>query len=169
MFNNPAPLRRHTGGMNLQVNGQTRVLPPEWESDSLLSVLREAFGLVGAKFGCGVGLCGACTVLVDGKAERACLFRAADVQGREVTTLEGLAQGERLHPVQQAWLAAAVPQCGYCQAGQVMGAVALLRQHPQPTDAQIDEALSGHLCRCGTQQRIRIAVKQAAQAGGAAR
>jgi isoquinoline 1-oxidoreductase subunit alpha len=170
MFNNPAPPRHHTAGMNIHVNGQTRRVPPGWEGDSLLSVLREAFGLVGAKFGCGVGLCGACTVLVDGKAERACLLQAAQVQGRGVVTLEGLAEGKgeggQLHPVQQAWLSAAVPQCGYCQAGQVMGAVALLRQHPQPSDAQIDEALSGHLCRCGTQQRIRIAIKQAS---GAAR
>jgi isoquinoline 1-oxidoreductase subunit alpha len=152
--------------MQLNVNGQIQTVPPEWENDSLLSVLREAFGLVGAKFGCGVGLCGACTVLVDGRAERACLLQPAQVQGRDVLTVEGLARGDRLHPVQQAWLDAAVPQCGYCQAGQVMGAVALLRQHPQPTDAQINDALSGHLCRCGTQQRIRIAVKQAS---GAAR
>jgi isoquinoline 1-oxidoreductase subunit alpha len=152
--------------MQLNVNGQIQTVPPEWENDSLLSVLREAFGLVGAKFGCGVGLCGACTVLVDGRAERACLLQPAQVQGRDVLTVEGLARGDRLHPVQQAWLDATVPQCGYCQAGQVMGAVALLRQHPQPTDAQINDALSGHLCRCGTQQRIRIAVKQAS---GAAR
>lgn len=149
--------------MELSINGRTHAVPPEWRTESLLSVLREHLGLVGAKFGCGVGLCGACTVLVDGHARQSCLLAVKDVGGRPITTIEGLAQGERLHPVQQAWLDESVPQCGYCQAGMVVGAVALLRVVPKPTDAQIDEALAGHLCRCGTQQRIRCAVHRAAQ------
>ena len=148
--------------MELRVNNRTHSVPPEWRAESLLSVLREQFGLVGAKFGCGVGLCGACTVLVDGQAHRSCLLQVAEVGARAVTTIEGLADGPQLHPVQQAWLDESVPQCGYCQAGQMMGTVALLRVVPRPTDAQIDEALEGHLCRCGTQQRIRRAVHRAA-------
>jgi isoquinoline 1-oxidoreductase alpha subunit len=138
-------------------------VPPEWRDDTLLMVLREAFGLVGTKFGCGAGQCGACTLLLDGAATRSCVLPVAAVAGREVTTIEGLAGAEgALHPVQQAWLDVAVPQCGYCQAGQIMGAVALLRVHARPTDAQVDAALSGHLCRCGTQHRIRAAVRRAA-------
>lgn len=148
--------------MKLLINGQQLALSAPWQEESLLAVLREHLGLVGAKFGCGVGLCGACAVLVDGRAERACLLTPQQVQGRAITTIEGLANGQTLHPVQQAWLAEAVPQCGYCQAGQIIGTVALLRVHPQPNDAQTDEALSGHLCRCGTQQRIKAAVKRAA-------
>ncbi len=148
--------------MELRVNNRTHAVPPEWRTESLLSVLREQFGLVGAKFGCGVGLCGACTVLVEGRAQRSCLLQVAEVGTRAVTTIEGLADGLQLHPVQQAWLDESVPQCGYCQAGQMMGTMALLRVVPSPTDAQIDEALAGHLCRCGTQQRIRRAVHRAA-------
>lgn len=148
--------------MELRINGRAHAIAPQWHEESLLSVLREHLGLVGAKFGCGVGLCGACTVLVDGAPQRSCMLGAASVGGRAVTTIEGLADGARLHPVQQAWLDEAVPQCGYCQAGQVMATVALLRRVPGPTDAQIDEALAGHLCRCGTQQRIRRAVHRAA-------
>jgi isoquinoline 1-oxidoreductase alpha subunit len=148
--------------MQLDVNRQTRSIPAEWQDDSLLAVLREALGLVGAKFGCGVGLCGACTVLVDGVPTRACLTPAAAVGRRAVLTVEGLSTEPDLHPVQAAWLAERVPQCGYCQAGQIMGTVALLQRVPRPTDAQIDEALAGHLCRCGTQQRIRRAVRRAA-------
>ena len=150
--------------MELRINAQARTVPPEWQDDSLLHVLREAFGLVGAKFGCGAGLCGACTVLVDGAAVRSCVMPVSAAAGREVTTIEGLsAAGAPLHPVQQAWLDRAVPQCGYCQAGQVMGTVALLRTTPRPGDADIDAALAGHLCRCGTQQRVREAVKDAAR------
>jgi isoquinoline 1-oxidoreductase alpha subunit len=155
--------------MELHINNRTVQLEPRWAQDSLLHVLREALGLVGTKYGCGVGVCGTCTVLVDGAAQRACLLKPADVHGRRITTLEGLASdGARLHPVQQAWLDEAVPQCGYCQAGQIMSTVALLRTTPQPTDAQIDAALSGNLCRCGTQQRIRKAVHRAAQASAGA-
>jgi isoquinoline 1-oxidoreductase subunit alpha len=149
--------------VELRINGAARTVPQEWRQDSLLQVLREAFGLVGAKYGCGVGQCGACTVLLDGVPTRSCLLPVAAAAGRELATIEGLApEGGQLHPVQQAWLDEAVPQCGYCQAGQIMGTVALLRTTPRPDDAQIDAALSPHLCRCGTQQRIRRAVKRAA-------
>lgn len=150
--------------MELRINNRLYSVPPEWRAESLLSVLREQLGLVGAKFGCGVGLCGACSVLLDGQAQRSCLLAVADIGDRAITTIEGLADGERLHPVQQAWLDESVPQCGYCQAGQMIGAVALLRVTPKPTDAQIDAALADHLCRCGTQQRIRRAVHRAAGA-----
>lgn len=148
--------------MKLEINGQMRTVPADWQDDLLLTVLREPLGLVGAKFGCGVGLCGACTVLVDGTPTRSCLMPARDAVGRSVQTIEGLAKPDELHPVQAAWLEESVPQCGYCQAGQIMSTVALLRRVPHPTDAEIDDALAGHLCRCGTQQRIRRAVKRAA-------
>lgn len=148
--------------MLLQVNGLSLEVPAEWQDESLLHVLREALGLVGTKFGCGAGLCGACTVLIDGQAVRSCLLPVSQVGAGAVTTIEGLSTAGSLHPVQQAWLDEAVPQCGYCQAGQIMGTVALLRRTPRPDDLQIDSALAGHLCRCGTQQRIRQAVKRAA-------
>ena len=148
--------------MQITVNGQALNVPPEWREDSLLQVLREPLGLVGSKFGCGVGLCGACTVLLDGEAVRSCTLPVQAVGTRAVITIEGLTGSGELHPVQRAWLTEAVPQCGYCQAGQIMGTVALLRRTPRPTDQDIDEALSGHLCRCGTQHRIRRAVKRAA-------
>jgi isoquinoline 1-oxidoreductase subunit alpha len=144
--------------MKLQINRQTYSVEPAWQSETLLSVLREHLNLTGSKFGCGVGLCGACTVLVDSQALRSCQLQVSDIGTRQITTIEGLADGDKLHPVQQAWLDEAVPQCGYCQAGQIMGTAALLKVVPQPTDAQINEALAGHLCRCGTQQRIRRAV-----------
>jgi isoquinoline 1-oxidoreductase alpha subunit len=149
--------------MDIQLNGAVRTVPPDWRDDSLLMVLREAFGLVGTKYGCGAGQCGACTLLLDGVATRSCMLPVAAADGREVTTIEGLAGADgALHPVQQAWLDMAVPQCGYCQAGQIMGVVALLRVQARPTDAEVDAALSGHLCRCGTQHRIRAAVRRAA-------
>jgi isoquinoline 1-oxidoreductase alpha subunit len=155
--------------MQLLVNRKAHEVAPEWQQETLLSVLHEHLGLVGAKYGCGVGLCGACVVLVDGQAQRSCLLPVAQVGARQVTTVEGLqavatAGPSELHPVQQAWLAESVAQCGYCQAGQIMAAVALLRRLPSPSDAQIDEAFAGHLCRCGTQQRIRRAVHRAAAA-----
>lgn len=148
--------------MNLQINGRAHEVPEAWQDESLLHVLREPLGLVGAKYGCGVGLCGACTVLVAGEPVRSCTLPVREVGPRAIETVEGLARGGTLHAVQAAWLEAAVPQCGYCQTGQIMGAVALLRRVPQPSDAQIDEALAGHLCRCGTQHRIRQAVRRAA-------
>jgi isoquinoline 1-oxidoreductase alpha subunit len=150
--------------MKLLINGQTHAVAPEWQDETLLDVLREHLGLVGSKFGCGAGLCGACSVLVDGALQRACLLPVRSVASRAITTVEGLAQDDRWHPVQQAWLAENVPQCGYCQAGQMMCAVALLRAVPRPSDAQIDAAMAGQLCRCGTHARIRRAVHRAAAA-----
>lgn len=154
--------------MELTVNTLRMPVEPPWHDETLLAVLREHLGLVGTKFGCGVGLCGACTVLVDGQPQRACLLPVREIGSRSVTTVEGLARGGQLHPVQQAWLDRRVAQCGYCQAGQVMAAVALLREVRRPTDAQIDVALGGHLCRCGTQHRVRAAIHSIAAAGGAA-
>lgn len=156
--------------MTIDLNGRPTDVAPPWSGESLLHWLREAQGLVGAKFGCGVGQCGACTVLLDGEPVRSCLLRAGDLQGRAVTTVEGLAGPGGLHPVQQAWLDANVPQCGYCQAGQIVATVALLRRLPRPADADVDAALSGHLCRCGTATRVRAAVHRAAgrAAGGGA-
>jgi isoquinoline 1-oxidoreductase alpha subunit len=151
--------------MNLQVNGHLYTLPEQWQDEALLWILRELFGLTGTKFGCGVGICGACTVLVDGAAVRSCQTAPSSVDGRRITTIEGLAGvSGHLGALQQAWLDEAVSQCGYCQAGQIMSAAALLARVPQPSPGQIDEALAGNLCRCGTQQRIRNAVLRAAGA-----
>jgi len=126
----------------------------------LLWVLRETLGLTGTKFSCGIGLCGACTVHLDGEVARACLLPISALEGKEVMTIEGLSE-DGGHPVQQAWLAEQVPQCGYCQSGQIMAAVALLQKTPRPTDADIDQAMT-NLCRCGTYQRIRRAIHRAA-------
>jgi len=127
----------------------------------LLWVLRDTLGLTGTKFGCGMALCGACTVHIDGEATRSCLTPVSDVAGKRVTTIEGLSAGST-HPVQRAWIEEDVPQCGYCQPGQIMSAAALLAKTPHPTDAQIDEAMGGNICRCGTYQRIRKAIHRAA-------
>jgi aerobic-type carbon monoxide dehydrogenase small subunit (CoxS/CutS family) len=132
-------------------------------STPLLWVLRDTLGLTGTKYGCGVALCGACTIHLDGEAARACSLPLADVAGRQVTTIEGLA-GDGGHTVQRAWAELDVPQCGYCQPGQIMSAAALLAATPRPTDAEIDAAMSGNLCRCGTYPRIRAAIHRAAQA-----
>lgn len=150
--------------MEFVLNGETRELPAHWAEESLLYLLREHFGLVGAKFGCGVGICGACTVVVDGLATRSCITPADSVAGTEVRTIEGLSTGDMLHPLQQAWLDLAVPQCGYCQAGQIMSAMALLEEKPTPSAADIDAALEGNLCRCGTHNRIRGAIQRVAGA-----
>ncbi len=150
--------------MEIHVNGRAMPVPSPWQDESLLHVLRESLGLVGAKYGCGAGLCGACTVLVDGEPARSCVLPVAAVGQRKVLTIEGLAQDGQLHPVQQKWLSASLPQCGYCQSGQVMAAVALLRRVAKPSDAQIDQALAGHLCRCGTQARVRQAVREVSEA-----
>ncbi len=149
--------------MSFTLNGDSRDIPAGWADEPLLFLLREEFGLTGAKFGCGVGICGACTVIVDRVATRACITRAGDVEGLSVRTVEGLAEGNALHPVQQAWLALAVPQCGYCQAGQIMSAVALLDETPRPTEAEIDAGMDGNLCRCGSYSRIRAAIARVAE------
>ena len=128
----------------------------------LLWVLRDYLKLTGTKFGCGEGLCGACTVHIDGRAQRSCITPIKDVQGKRITTIEGISTS---HPVKKAWLAEEVSQCGYCQPGQVMSAVALLKQTPHPTDSDIDSAMSGNLCRCGTYGRIRRAIHTAATGG----
>ncbi len=145
----------------LIINGRTETLdlPPDMP---LLWALRDGLNLTGTKFGCGVAACGACTVHVDGQAVRSCQTPLGDVAGASVTTIEGLGNPAALHAVQAAWLAAQVAQCGYCQSGQIMQAAALLSETPNPTDAQIDEAMSGNLCRCGTYPRIRAAVQDAA-------
>jgi aerobic-type carbon monoxide dehydrogenase small subunit (CoxS/CutS family) len=149
--------------ISLSLNGRRQTLdaPPDMP---LLWLLRDVAGLTGTKYGCGQGLCGACTVHLDDKAVRSCLLPAGQAAGRRVTTIEGLS-ADRSHPVQRAWIAEEVPQCGYCQAGQIMAAAALLAATPQPTPAQVDEALAGNLCRCGTYQRIRRAVERAAGGG----
>ncbi|MBN9687787.1 MULTISPECIES: (2Fe-2S)-binding protein [unclassified Corallococcus] len=128
----------------------------------LLWVLRDMLGVTGPKYGCGVGVCGACTSHLDGEAFRPCLHPVGDIAGREVKTIEGLADASGLHPVQEAWIAEDVAQCGFCQPGQIMAAVALLRRNPQPTDADIDAAMSDNVCRCGTYVRIRAAIHRAA-------
>ncbi|HVN73418.1 MAG TPA: (2Fe-2S)-binding protein [Methanoregula sp.] len=130
----------------------------------LLWVLRDELQLTATKYGCGIGQCGACTVLVDGTAVRSCVRAVSTVAGKEITTLEGLSAGG-LHPVQAAWIAENVPQCGYCQPGQIMQAVSLLKKIPEPTDADIDAAMNGNICRCGTYQRIRKAIHTAAATG----
>jgi isoquinoline 1-oxidoreductase alpha subunit len=145
---------------HLVVNGRrhaVRTLPDA----PLLWILRDNLGLTGTKYGCGIGACGACTVHLDGAAVRSCTLPVESVGGRAVTTIEGLAPDGR-HRVQRAWEAEDVPQCGYCQAGQIMSAAALLAVHPRPTDDQIDQAMSGNLCRCGTYGRIRRAIHRAA-------
>src|SRR5215475_1579844 len=143
------------------VNGKSVELQVDPQTP-LLWTLREQLGLTGTKFGCGMALCGACTVHVDGHAVRSCVTPLSAVANRNVTTIEGL-PGERPHPVQQAWLEVQVPQCGYCQPGQMMSAACLLAQKANPTDADIDDAMSGNLCRCGTYPRIRRAVHRAAE------
>ncbi|WP_374449978.1 (2Fe-2S)-binding protein [Stella sp.] len=145
--------------VRLDVNG--RVHEVDVDADTpLLWVLREQLGLTGTKYGCGVALCGACTVHIDGQAQRACAIPAGAVGPSKIVTIEGLSPDGR-HPVQQAWLAQEVPQCGYCQSGQIMAAAALLAENPEPSDADIDQAMT-NICRCGTYQRIRTAIHDAA-------
>ncbi len=152
--------------MQLRVNKKAVEVPSQWREETLLQVLRESLGLVGTKFGCGAGLCGACTVLMDGEPVRSCLVPVSAAAGKDIQTVEGLTPQGQLHPVQQTWLNAGIPQCGYCQSGQILATVALLRRSPRPTAQQIDQALIGHLCRCGTQPRVRQAIEQMAKAGG---
>ena len=144
----------------LKVNGKevTAEVAPD---TPLLWVLRDTLHLTGTKFGCGIGQCGACTVHIDGVAQKSCQFPLSAVAGKAITTIEGLS-GDGSHPVQKAWIAEQVPQCGYCQSGQIMRAASLLAAKPKPTDADIDETMSENLCRCGTYQRIRRAIHRAA-------
>jgi isoquinoline 1-oxidoreductase alpha subunit len=148
--------------VELLINGQAITVdaPPEMP---LLWALRDIVGLTGTKFGCGIAQCGACTVHVDGLPVRSCSITLTAVAGKAITTIEGLASGTTDHAVQQAWAELNVPQCGYCQAGQLMSAAALINRNENPTDAEIDGALQGNLCRCGTHVRIRAAVKRAAE------
>ncbi|HEY2426750.1 MAG TPA: (2Fe-2S)-binding protein [Pseudolabrys sp.] len=143
----------------LTVNGKAYSLDAESETP-LLWVIRDELGMTGTKFGCGIAQCGACTVHVDGEAVRSCSIQVGDVANKSITTIEGLSPDAK-HPVQQAWLAEDVPQCGYCQSGQIMAAVAFLKEHPKPTDADIDANLT-NICRCGTYVRIRSAIHRAA-------
>jgi isoquinoline 1-oxidoreductase subunit alpha len=145
------------------VNGQRRAIDVP-DDMPLLWVLRDILNLKGTKFGCGAGQCGACTVHLDGAPARACLTAAMDVGAKKITTIEGLS-ADGSHPVQRAWVDLDVPQCGYCQAGQIMSAAALLKRKPSPTDADIADAMHGNLCRCGTYMRIRAAIKKAAATG----
>lgn len=147
--------------MQLRVNGTPYELSPD-PAMPLLWVLRDLIGLKGTKFGCGAGLCGACTVHVDGAPRRACMTPVGSVANAEITTIEGLGTPDTMSAVQAAWVDLQVAQCGYCQAGQMMAATALLAENPAPDDAQIDAAMNGNLCRCGTYPRIRAAIHQAA-------
>ncbi len=153
--------------MKLDINGKT-VEVPDAPSRLLLWVLRDELGLTGTKFGCGAGICGSCTVHVNGVATRACITPLSAVAGKAIRTIEGLAEvradgGVKLHPVQQAWIDEQVPQCGWCQSGQMMQAAAFLQQTPKPSDEQIVEAMSGNYCRCGCYMRIKKAVARAAE------
>ena len=148
--------------ITLQINGRFFDLDVD-PATPLLWVIRDAVGLKGTKFGCGIAQCGACTVHLDGSPIRSCVTPAQVATGRQITTIEGIAGADGgLHPVQQAWIDEQVPQCGYCQSGQVMAATALLENNPSPSDADIDQAMSGNICRCGTYPRIRKGIKRAA-------
>jgi isoquinoline 1-oxidoreductase subunit alpha len=148
--------------ITLNINGKPQEVDVE-EGMPLLWVIRDVLNMTGTKYGCGVAACGACTVLIDGAPTRSCSFPAALAAGKSVTTIEGLKSGDTLHKVQQAWIDAQAPQCGFCQSGQIMAAVALLAVKPQPTDAEIDEAMT-NICRCGSYPQIREAIHAAAKA-----
>ena len=149
--------------MKLRVNGVERSVDPDWQNENLLVVLREQLGLTGSRYGCGIGQCGACVVRLDGAPVASCMVPVGQAADKDVLTIEGLAAADgSLHPLQQAWIDANVPQCGYCQSGQIMQALALVQQNSEPTDPDIDQAMSGNLCRCGTYDRIRIAIKRGA-------
>lgn len=146
--------------INLNVNGKKQVIDVD-PTTPVLWVLRDHLNLVGTKFGCGMAMCGACTIHLDGVATRSCVLPVSAVADKEITTIEGLSEkGD--HPVQKAWLEQDVPQCGYCQAGQIMSAASLLKNNPHPTDEEIDSAMNGNICRCGTYVRIKAAIKAAA-------
>jgi isoquinoline 1-oxidoreductase alpha subunit len=143
------------------LNGKSQTLTDVSPDMPLLWVLRDVLNMTGTKFGCGMALCGACTVHINGEATRSCITPISSVSGKKIMTIEGLS-ADGSHPVQKAWIEEDVPQCGYCQSGQIMSAVALLAKKPKPTDADIDDAMSGNICRCGTYQRIRKAIHRAA-------
>ncbi|MBI5118197.1 (2Fe-2S)-binding protein [Candidatus Poribacteria bacterium] len=144
--------------ISLVVNSQKHTVDVTPDTP-LLWVIRERINLTGTKYGCGIAQCGACTVHIDGKAERSCQIPVKDAEGKKITTIEGIPEN---HPIKTAWIADDVPQCGYCHSGQIMSAIALLNEKPQPTDADIDNFMSGNICRCGTYQRIRHAIHRAA-------
>ncbi len=146
---------------NINVNGQSKEVNVESDTP-LLWVLRDSLGMVGTKYGCGISQCGACTVHIDGKAARSCSTPISSLDGKKITTIEGLS-ADGSHPVQQAWIEHDVPQCGYCQAGQIMSAAALIDSNKNPSDGDIAEAMNGNICRCGTYTRIKAAVKTAAK------
>lgn len=148
--------------VTLKVNGVERTVTTDPQRP-LLDVLREDFGLTGTKYGCGEGRCGACTILIDGQRALSCVTPAAEADGKAITTIEGLAQGGKLHPVQEAFLEEGAMQCGYCTPGMILSAVALLREHPNPTDEQIVEGLNGNICRCNGYVKITHTVRRAAQ------
>lgn len=148
----------------LNVNQKTHTVDVD-PATPLLWVLRDHLGLMGTKFGCGISQCGACTVHIDGEAKRSCLVRVRSAADKKITTIEGLGNG-KLHPLQEAWLEVDVPQCGYCQPGQIMTAAALLAKNPKPSDEEITEAMSRNLCRCGTYTRIRRAIARVVENGG---
>ena len=148
--------------VRLNINGKTLDLDVD-PNQPLLWAIREQGGLTGTKYGCGIAQCGACTVHIDGAAVRSCSFPVSAAVGKKITTIEGLAQGNTLHKVQQAWLAHEVPQCGYCQSGMMMAVAALLKEKPKPTDADINNAIT-NICRCGTFQQVRAAIHSAAKA-----
>lgn len=151
--------------MRLVVNGAEHQVDADWQNENLLTVLREHLGLPGTRFSCGIGQCGACVVHVDGVPISSCLVPVIEVANKTVLTIEGLAAEDgTLHPLQQAWVDESVPQCGYCQSGQIMQALALVTDTPNPGDVDIDRAMSGNLCRCGTYDRIRKAIKRGAVA-----
>lgn len=145
--------------INLKINGKEHQIDVDPQMP-LLWAIRDFVGLTGTKFGCGMAQCGACTIHMDGVAMRSCVTPVTAAQGKEITTIEGLANGE-LHPLQQAWIDEQVPQCGYCQSGQIMSAAALLKRNPTPSDNEIDAAMQGNICRCGTYDRVRNAIKKA--------
>jgi aerobic-type carbon monoxide dehydrogenase small subunit (CoxS/CutS family) len=148
--------------ITFELNGQQKSVDVEPQTP-LLWVLRDTLNLTGTKYGCGIAACGACTVHINGEQARSCVYPVSAVAGKKVTTIEGLAVN-RSHPIQQAWIAEQVPQCGYCQSGQIMAAAAFLKKNPSPTAADVDEAMSANICRCGTQQRMRAAILKAAEA-----
>ena len=149
--------------MKLKVNGIERQVETEWRKETLLTVLREHFGLTGSRFSCGIGQCGACLVHIDGVPVTSCLMPASEAVDKNILTIEGLTTWEgTLHPLQQAWIDENVPQCGYCQSGQIMQALALLENNPAPNDNDINLAMNANLCRCGTYDRIRKSIKRAA-------